>query len=120
MMKGPLIYLQVLHGEVLARRVGGATLRRSCDALAHPRTLMGDFTAVEACFRALLSELGSQGLLAIAPRVLVHLMPEADGGYTDVELRAFDEAARSAGARQCVVVTGGAPRPDDDIARAFG
>jgi hypothetical protein len=30
--------------------------------------------------------------------VLLHLMPDAAGGYTDVEQRAFIEAARGAGA----------------------
>ena len=116
MLAKPVIYVQVHTGHLAARRIGGGTTRKVCASLSHPRTLMGDFMAIEACFRAVLKELASVGLFAVKPSVVVHLVPEAAGGYTDVEERAFQEAAASAGARICKVVTGKQPLSDSQVA----
>jgi hypothetical protein len=93
------LYIQVESGQLLARRLGAsgvnAGIQLESAALGHPRTLMGNFQAVEALFRQALARLKGGWL---APRVLLHLMPDAAGGYTDVEQRAFIEAARGAGA----------------------
>lgn len=61
---------------------------------------MGDFTAIEAAFKQVLSELGLKAWYKLAPVVLTHLVPQVEGGYTNVELRAFREAALGAGASQ--------------------
>ena len=115
----PIIYMQIHAGHVAARRIGAGSVRKECGALSHPRTLMGDFMAVEACFRAVFRELASSGLFAVKPSVLVHLVPEAVGGYTNVEERAFQEAAASAGARICKVVTGRLPLSDSQVGEAL-
>jgi hypothetical protein len=118
MLARPVIYIQVYPGYLAARRIGGPGIRRECDALGHPRTLMGDYMAVEACFKSVLKELSTGGFLALSPAVVVHLVPEAAGGYTNVEERAFQEAAATAGARSCKVVTGGQPLTDVQVAEA--
>lgn len=41
----------------------------------------------------------------IKPRVLVHLVPEMKGGYTDLELRFFREAVLGAGSGETFVLT---------------
>ena len=115
----PVIYMQIHAGHVAARRIGAGSVRKECGALSHPRTLMGDFMAVEACFRAVFRELASSGLFPVKPSVLVHLVPEAVGGYTNVEERAFQEAAASAGARICKVVTGRLPLSDSQVGEAL-
>jgi hypothetical protein len=78
---------------------GGPPVSRTCLSLGHPRTLMGSFPEIAACFREILQEVGQGSLLRPQPRVVIHLPPGADGGYTDVEQRAFIEAALQAGAR---------------------
>ena len=120
MLAKPVVYIQVHAGYLVAKRTGGSSVRRECAALSHPRTLMGDFLAVEACFKAVLKELRAGGLFSVRPSVLVHLVPEAVGGYTNVEERAFQEAAAAAGARTCKVVAGGQPLTDAQVARHVG
>lgn len=118
MFSTPLIYIQVHAGHLFARRIGGPGIRVACETLNHPRTLMGDFMAVEACFKSVLKEQRVGGAFALSPAVVVHLVPEAAGGYTNVEERAFQEAAVAAGARSCRVVTGGQVFSDAEVAGA--
>ena len=119
MLAKPVVYVQVHAGHVAARRIGGGSARRECAALNHPRTLMGDFMAVEACFQSVFKELAAGGLFAVKPSVVVHLVPDAVGGYTNVEERAFQEAAAAAGARICKVVTGRHPLSDSQVVEAL-
>jgi len=114
----PVIYIQVHAGHVSARRIGGGSVRKECAALNHPRTLMGDFTAIEACFQGVVRELIAGALLSFKPVVVVHLIPEMAGGYTNVEERAFKEAAAGAGARSSVVITGRPPLSDAQVGEA--
>jgi hypothetical protein len=116
MLAKPRVYIQVHAGHMVARRIGGGSMRRECAAFNHPRTLMGDFMAVETCFRAVLKELATGGLLSLSPAVVVHLVPEAVGGYTNVEERAFQEAALAAGARVCRLVSGRSLLSDSQVA----
>lgn len=121
MLRKPVIYIQVHPGYLSVRRIGtGGSTRRECAALSHPRTLMGDFTAVEACFRTLFTELTTNRFFPLKPSVVVHLVPEAAGGYTNVEERAFQEAALGAGARVCKVVTGGYALADSQVSEMLG
>lgn len=115
MFAKPVVYIQIHVGHLSARRLGGDSIRRECPALSHPRTLMGDFMVVEACFRTVFKELATGGLLAAKPAVVVHLVPDAVGGYTNVEERAFQEAAARAGARTCAVVTSRQPLSDSQV-----
>ena len=116
MFKRPLIYIQVQHGYFTAKRVGADRIvRKQCVGLDHPRTLMGDFPAVADSFKSAFKELCPRMWL-VKPRALVHLIPEAEGGYTNVELRAFNEAAAMAGASFTFMSTYERPHTDSELA----
>jgi hypothetical protein len=107
------IYLQVHPGVLIGRKVADSKeIRLESEALSHPRSLMGDFLAIQMLFREMLGRL-KPGFLA--PRLLIHLVPEAAGGYTDVEQRAFLEAGRGAGASGVRIHLGGQPLTDAEV-----
>ena len=110
MLRRPLLYLQVTAGSATAQKIGSSQqVTIPCQALNHPRTLMGDFTAVERCFKEVVSQLGLNEWYVRAPITLVHLIPKVDGGYTNVELRAFREAMVGAGAAQVYLLANHPP-----------
>jgi hypothetical protein len=93
----PLIYIQVHRGYFVAKHLGtGKAVRRECAELTHPRTLMGNFHEVQESFSSALKELLPRMNL-LKPKGLVHLVPAFEGGYTNVETRAFKEAGEMAG-----------------------
>jgi hypothetical protein len=98
MLRPRFVYFQVTKGQVKAsvdpHLESAIELTKALD---HPRTLMGDFAGVEAAFKGLLGTLGLRTWYARKPVTLVHLLEPADGGYTQLELRAFREAALGAG-----------------------
>jgi hypothetical protein len=120
MFKRPLIYVQVHRGHFTAKRVGtDRILRKSCVGLDHPRTLMGDFNKVHEAFAAAFKEL-CPAIAIFKPRSLVHLVPTVDGGYTNVELRAFKEAAEMAGAKFSFMSTFERTHTDAELAEILG
>jgi hypothetical protein len=118
LLSRPIVYVQVSAGSLAAELVG--EMQRTtvtCPALAHPRTLMGDFTAVEAAMREALEKIGLRKWYSRAPITLTHLLPKVDGGYTNVELRAFREAAIGAGAARSYLLADHPPLPTNDRAQ---
>jgi len=96
-----LVYIQVHPGYFVARVLGGPeSIRRNCPGLDHPRTLAGDFHAIHEGLRGVIRELSTPLMKVIKPYALVHLVPRFEGGYTNIELRAFKEAVEAAGAHQ--------------------
>lgn len=94
-----LIYIQVHPGYFIARvHGGGESIRRECAGLSHPRTPAGDFHAIRKQLQVIVRELSTPMMKVIKPHALVHLVQGIDGGYTNIELRAFKEAIESAGA----------------------
>jgi rod shape-determining protein MreB and related proteins len=73
---------------------------------AHPRSLMSDFVLGEQVIRHQMKRLLSKSLLAVSPIVIVHPMGTPEGGYTQVEFRAFQEMAIGAGAQKVFIWTG--------------
>jgi rod shape-determining protein MreB len=67
---------------------------------AHPRTLVSDFTAAEQLIKYQLRRVQTAALWRPAPCVVLHPMGRDEGGYTQVERRAFREMALGAGASQ--------------------
>jgi hypothetical protein len=65
----------------------------------HPRTLFGEFDPIQQALASGLRELNAFRFGFLEPRGLIHLVPHFDGGYTQVELRAFREAGEGAGIR---------------------
>lgn len=56
---------------------------------AHPRTMVGDFTASEQLVKAFIPKLTGASWLAMAPRVVFHPLGDPAGGFTQLEIRAF-------------------------------
>ena len=73
---------------------------------AHPRSLVSDFASAEALIRIQLQRVLGKGWLRVAPSVVMHPLGNPDGGFTQVELRAFREMALGAGASTARVWTG--------------
>lgn len=120
MFKRPLIYVQVHPGYFIAKRVGtDRSVRKQCGGLDHPRTLMGDFESVATAFKSAFKEL-YPSLRFFKPKALVHLMPTVEGGYTNVELRAFNEAAAMAGASFTFMSTFERAHTDSELVEILG
>ena len=111
----PLIYIQVHRGHFIAKNIGsGKAVQRECAGLEHPRTLMGDFHKVQESFSAALKEL-LPPLNLLKPRGLLHLVPVYEGGYTNVETRAFKEAGEMAGINFAFLSTLDRPHTDSEV-----
>lgn len=67
---------------------------------AHPRTLVSDFTAAEQLLKYQLLRVLKPWLWRPSPCVVMHPMGRDEGGYTQVERRAFREMVLGAGASQ--------------------
>ncbi len=65
-----------------------------------------DFASAEALIRIQLQRVLGKGWLRVAPSVVMHPLGNPDGGFTQVELRAFREMALGAGASTARVWTG--------------
>ncbi len=125
MLRSQFIYVKVSCGQAVGTAVSvGTQVMVSSNALAHPRTLMGDFKEVASCFRQLLTQLGHGAWYRRKPWALVHLIPSQDGGYTNVELRAFREAMLEAGCEQVFLLDSREPPLNetqlDEVKREFG
>lgn len=99
MFEKSFIYLEVRQGYIKATELNSRKeVTKSCDGLSHPRTLMGDFVAIEACIKSIVNEMAPKSFMRGPITVFVHLLERAEGGFTNVEVRAFKEAALGAGA----------------------
>ena len=81
---------------------------------AHPRSMVSDFTAGEQMLKAFLARVKGSSFLTPAPKVIMHLLGEPAGGFTQVEIRAFHEMAIGSGASQ-VTVWQGQPLSDQEL-----
>lgn len=94
------VYLLVSKGTAKATELkSGDCTEMNLPSASHPRTPMGSFEETEKAFTQLLNKVSPKSFCKPAPVAYVHLIDEAEGGYTDVELRAFKEAVFGAGAR---------------------
>jgi rod shape-determining protein MreB len=73
---------------------------------AHPRTLLADFGAAQQLLRALLPQVGGRRSLFGGPRLVMHLQDDPAGGFTQLEIRGFQQLALGAGASQADVWQG--------------
>ncbi|QDP00965.1 rod shape-determining protein [Thalassotalea sp. PS06] len=79
-------------GENLVNRKVSCVVRAS----THPRTLTGDFFHLEQDMKQVMGELATRSW--VKPDVLICLQGLSEGGYTNIEKKAFREAAFGAGA----------------------
>ncbi|MEF1164590.1 hypothetical protein QTO13_25505, partial [Vibrio parahaemolyticus] len=87
--KSTHVYYRFKKGEVQATHVeSGKAVNKICSALAHPRTLMGDFFEIEKCLKDISAELLPKTLFSSSPIAIVQLLEVSEGGYTNVEVRA--------------------------------
>lgn len=86
---------------------------------AHPRSMVSDFTVGEQTLKAFLKHMESKSLLALNPRIVMHLMDDPEGGFTQVEVRAFQEMAMGAGAIQVKVWQGPALSNEELLSGRF-
>lgn len=73
---------------------------------AHPRSLVSDFGSAERLLKGLVSMAVGKSLFAVAPQIVIHPLGSPEGGFTQVERRAFRELALGAGASAVEVWTG--------------
>jgi rod shape-determining protein MreB len=73
---------------------------------AHPRSLVSDFTAADQLLKEFMRRMPGQSWLKVAPMVVIHPQGEPEGGFTQVEIRAFHELALGAGASMVKVWQG--------------
>ncbi len=73
---------------------------------AHPRSMVSDFTVAEQTLKAFFLRVKASAFLTPAPKVVMHLLGDPAGGFTQVEVRAFHEMALGAGASQVTVWQG--------------
>ena len=100
-----LVYIKVYKGYIEVRTVGENNERQyRSDGLNHPRSLAGIFVEVESAFKEAISAQPKVLFGLVKPRVLVHLVPKMEGGYTELELRFFREAALGGGASEIYIL----------------
>ena len=73
---------------------------------AHPRSLVSDFTVAEQLLKEFVRRIHGKSWLVPSPRIVMHPLGSPDGGFTQVERRAFREMALGAGASEVIVWTG--------------
>jgi rod shape-determining protein MreB len=89
-----------------ARRVAAPQGAKVVNPFNHPRTLVGDFTVGEQLVKAFVRKLQGSSFMAIAPLIVMHPLGSPEGGFTQVERRAFREMALGAGASEAVLWVG--------------
>lgn len=86
-------------GREAGQKTGLAGVR-VINGFKHPRTLLADFLAAEQALKHVMARLAASSWFAPAPVVVMHPLPEQEGGLTAIEIRAFRELAIGAGARK--------------------
>lgn len=111
-MFAKLLYVQVRENQFTLRNIDGprTSERTAAHSFSHPRMLVGDFTAAQACLKGLLSEAQGSGFV-LSTSVVIHPLEKIDGGLSQVEERLFQELAAGAGA----IVWVGAPLSDAEV-----
>jgi rod shape-determining protein MreB and related proteins len=88
------LYVKVFENRIQVRNIGN---HESVEIMAtkpfsHPRALVGDFDAAQACLKTAISKVKGSGLV-LRMRILIQPMEKIEGGLTQVEDRVFTEIA---------------------------
>lgn len=73
---------------------------------AHPRSMISDFTVGEQTLKAFVRRVMGNSFFTPAPKLVMHLLGDPAGGFTQVEIRAFREMALGAGASEVTMWRG--------------
>lgn len=108
-------YVQVRENRFDIRNVGDGRAYHATASppFSHPRMLVGDFTAAQACLKSLADQARGSGF-ALKTEMLIHPMEKLEGGMTQIESRVFQELALGAGASKAAVWLG-APLSDAEV-----
>lgn len=110
------VYLLISNGTIKATELkSGAYAEMNLPSSSHPRTPMGSFEETEKAFSQILNKVSPKSFFKPALIAYVHLIDTVEGGYTDVELRAFKEAVISAGAREVYMPDSRAPLTKEQL-----
>ena len=95
------LYFVISQGSLYATELSsGRSLERSLSSVIHPRTPIGNFVNLENIFSSVIKSLAGRSFFKPSPTIFLHLLDEVKGGYTQIEIRAFREAALGGGARE--------------------
>ena len=73
---------------------------------SHPRSMVSDFTIGEQTLKAFVYRVTGKHFLTPAPKIVLHLLGDPAGGFTQVEVRAFREMALGTGASHVIMWIG--------------
>lgn len=97
---------RILAFGFAARSTAAGAAAVVINPFSHPRSLVSDFTSAEQLLKLMVRRLYGKAWFSPSPRVVIHPLGDPDGGFTQVERRAFREMALGAGAAEVVVWTG--------------
>ena len=101
-------------GEQARAAAASSPAAEVINPFAHPRSLVSDFTSAQLLLQALLRQVMGKSWLTMGPRVVMHPLGSPEGGFTQVEIRAFHEMALGAGASEAFVWHG-RPLTDEEV-----
>lgn len=102
-----------------ARLLTGKPNVRIENGFSHPRTLLADFAIAEQTLRYLIKQALPKAFFVASPCVVLHPLAMLEGGLTQIEIRAFTELAKIAGASQVYVWQGPALTREQLLGRQF-
>ena len=110
----PVIAIDIKNGKKIIVAVGHEALEAKkikpsieiFNGFKHPRTLIADFMIAEQTLKFCIRKLMPKTLFAPSPVIIFHPLEKDDGGYTQVEMRAFEELCRQTGARKTYIKVG--------------
>ena len=105
---------RMANAHAAGTRMAPMGLDAAMNPFGHPRSMVSDFSAGEQLLKAFIRRVRPRSLFSVSPRVVMHPLGNPEGGFTQVEIRAFHEMALAAGASQ-VVVREGRPLTDQEL-----
>lgn len=108
---------QVLAVGPEARSAAAEASAALVNPFAHPRSLISDFHAAEQLLRHQLRKMVGRAWFTPSPCIVIHPLGSPEGGFTQVERRAFRELALGVGAAEVHVWTGRALTDQEILSR---
>lgn len=98
-----ILGLGTVARDAAAAHAGAVIVR----PFAHPRSPGSDFTPVLQIIKAFVARLKTASALAMSPVIIIHPLGKPDGGFTEIESRAFRELGFAVGVRKVILWYGG-------------
>ncbi|RMA82636.1 hypothetical protein [Umboniibacter marinipuniceus] len=92
------VVITVSPNQMIAKNLNNAKTARLTRKNPHPRMLSGNFRELEADFKEVIGQLALKRRAKL--NVMITLNGKSEGGYTDIESRAFREAILSSGVNE--------------------